>query len=148
RELVGQAGEPERLSGFAQLHDIIGIDPDADALERALGARRALAGALGGAVRPPVVIAHDCMHAEWRLEARQLRGPEARLDEARDVAMPAHVVAEQHDQVSAEAVGLVNDRSDALLAHPWPAGMNVGDRRDSDVKPQWPARRPQIVARN
>ena len=66
----------------------------------------------------------------------------------RDEAMPGRIVAEQHDQVGAEVVGLLDNGVDAFDVHPWFAGVHVGDGGDGKMKVVGPARELQVVARD
>ncbi len=80
--------------------------------------------ALRGLVRPPVVIAQHSMHAERRLELPERRRPFAGMN-LLDEFHAGDIVAEQHDDIGAERIGLRDDRGDAIGRHP-----RIGRRED------------------
>jgi len=59
------------------------------------------------------------------------------------------VIAEQHDDVGVERIGLRStNRLDALKRHPGIAGVKVGDGGDLELETGGPSRRPDMVARD
>ena len=65
-----------------------------------------------------------------------------------DEAMSGGKVAEEHNHVGAEIVGLLHDRLDALDLHPRLAGVQIGNSSNRDVKVVGPARKLEVVARD
>ncbi len=128
--------------------DVVLVDGNARGLQRAMGRRRAPPGSLHGLVVPIVVIAEDGVHAERRLEAGQHRRPFVGRNDARDMAMAGDIIAEQHDEVGLQRIGVLDDRLDALQRHPGIAGVNVGDDGDLQLEIRGPLPRRQMIARD
>src|SRR6266436_6725734 len=62
--------------------------------------------------------------------------------------MTGDIVAEQDDHVRFERIGAVDDLCDVRKRHPGIARVEIGDRRDSELKIGRPSRRPNMVARD
>ena len=127
---ASQNGRPS----FVETHRVVLVDGDADSLQHAPAEHRALAGALGVQVVPPVVIAENGMHAERRLEDAQRPGPLLGRNGARLELVAGGEVAQQHDDVGLELVGALGDGADALGRHQRAAGMHVGDDADAQIE--------------
>ncbi len=95
-DLVAEAREPERAAVVDEAHDIVLVHGHALALQHAPAEHRALAGALGSLIVPPVVVAEDGVDAERRLELAQRLGPYLRRDGARLELVAGGEVAQQH----------------------------------------------------
>ena len=147
-QLIAETGEPERPAVLGQSRRIVVVNRDAGGLQRAPRDRRPLPVALHGLVFPPIVIAEDRVDAERSLQFRQYRRPFAGRNEARHMAMPGDIVAEQYDDVGAEAVGMRDDLFDPVQRHPGIAGVNICDGGDLELETGGPLRRLQIIARH
>ena len=64
------------------------------------------------------------------------------------MVMTGDIVAKQHDHVSTQQIGVLDDRLDAIERHPRIAGMKVGDRGNPERKVRRPLRRGNVVTRN
>ncbi len=144
--LVAEPRQPERTAVLAEAHHIVLVHGDADSFQHAPAEHRALTGALGVQVVPPVVIAENGMHAERRLEDAQRIGPLLGSNGARLELVAGGEVAQQHDDVGVELVGPLRDGADALGRHQRTAGMHVGNDADAQVEAGRPSRRRYIVA--
>jgi hypothetical protein len=103
---------------------------------------------LRGEIVPPVVVAEDGMHAERRPELAEDSGPLLGRHLARLELVARRKIAEQHDDVGGERVGLVDDGFDAVERHGGPARVHVGDDADREVEAAGPIRRRDGMARN
>ena len=148
RHLVAEAGEPEAAAVLDEARDVVLVDGDAVALQHAPAEHGALARALGREVVPPVVVAEDGVHAERRLEPAQRLGPFLRRDGAGLELVAGGEVAEQHDDVGLERVGVLDDGADALGGHGRAAGVHVGDDADLELEIARPVGRGDAVARD
>lgn len=90
---------------------------------------RPVPGPLYRPVVPIIVVAHDGMDAQRRFEAGQHSRPFARRNDARDLVQAGDIVAEQHDDVSIQRVGAVDDGLDPVQRHPgsqaWMSAMTA-----------------------
>ena len=139
--LVAEPGQPERTAVLVEAHHVVLVDGDADGFQHAPAEHRALAGALGVQVVPPVVIAENGMHAERRPEDAQRIGPLLGSNRAGLELVAGGEVAQQHDDVGVELVGALGDGADALGRHQRTAGMHVGNDADAQIEAGRPSRR-------
>src|SRR3984885_2295857 len=79
--------------------------------------------ALHRSVIPIIVIAEDGVHPEGRLETGEHGRPFIGRNESRDIPVTRDVIAKQDGDVSAERVGMFDNRLDMLQRHPGIAGM-------------------------
>src|SRR5262249_35123505 len=83
RQLIPEAGHPEAATVLDEPGDVVFVNGNADLLQGAAAEHGAAAGALGGAIVPPVVIAENRVHAERRPESAERLGPLLWRDGAR-----------------------------------------------------------------
>jgi hypothetical protein len=101
------------------------------------------------AVQPNVPVMHQVVTAQLAARRSGTQSTKTRAEVRGGGRKPyaqKGIVAEQHDQVGLELIGLAHDRTDALDVHPGLAGVDVGNRRDRDGKVAGPARKLQIIA--
>src|ERR1700744_5769626 len=117
-QLIAETGEPERTASLVQALDIILIDRNAGRFERAAGSCGPPALALHRSVIPIIMIAEDGVHTEWRLETGEHGRPFIGRNESCDIPVTGDVIAKQDGDVSAERVGMFDNRLDMLQRHP------------------------------
>ena len=146
-QLIAEPREPERFAVLAQLHDLILVNRNADILERALGKRHDTAtGLQKRAIVPELVIAENGVDAERRPQLRERARPVLRGHRLAPQAWTANVVAQQHDQIGIERIGLFDDRVNAIDTHIRFAGVQVGKRRDPERETVPPSFRSEVVS--